>query len=164
MFRHVALIAAFVSIWLALPLLSVQAAPIGGTLTGKVVMKTAGASLPTTPLTVTLLYFNPGLFRVTDEAADVRTTTTAPDGSFTFAGLDNSAAGVYRVARSIQRRATTNRRSRTSPIRSAATTKSRAVRFANNATTATTEVPIYEPVVSDEPDRLHDHQRSDHHE
>ena len=95
--RHVALIVAFASIWLALPLLSVQAAPIGGTLTGKVVMKTAGASLPTTPLTVTLLYFNPGLFRVTDEAADARTTTTAPDGSFSFAGLDNSAAGVYRV-------------------------------------------------------------------
>ena len=70
---------------------------VGGTLSGKVVMKTAGTSLPTAPLTVTLLYFNPGLFRVTDEAADARTTTTAPDGSFTVAGLDTSAAGVYRV-------------------------------------------------------------------
>ena len=75
----------------------VDAAPIGGAITGKVVMKTAGAALPTTPLTVTLLYFNPGLFRTTDEAADARTTTTAPDGSFTFTGLDASSAGVYRV-------------------------------------------------------------------
>jgi hypothetical protein len=145
--RHVALIVAFVSIWLALPALSVTAAPIGGTLTGTVVMKTAGASLPTTPLTVTLLYFNPGLFRVTDEAADARTTTTAPDGSFSFAGLDTSSAGVYRVT--VQYKGVAYEPAEqdvTDPI--SGTAKSRAVRFANNATTVTTEVPIYEPVVN----------------
>ncbi|HEY7908742.1 MAG TPA: hypothetical protein VIC60_07695 [Thermomicrobiales bacterium] len=148
--RRIALIVAFASIWLTLPLLSVQAAPIGGTLTGKVVMKTAGASLPATPLTVTILFFNPGLFRVTDEAADFRTTTTAPDGSFTFAGLDNSAAGVYRVL--VQYKGVNYEPAEqnvTDPL--SGTTKSRAVRFANNATTATTEVPIYEPVVSTSP-------------
>jgi hypothetical protein len=148
--RHAALIVAFASIWLVPPLLSVQAAPIGGTLTGKVVMKTAGASLPTTPLNVTLLYFNPGLFRVTDEAADARTTTTAQDGSFTFAGLDNSASGVYRVI--VQYKGVPYEPAEqdvTDPL--SGTTKSRAVRFANNATTATTEVPIYEPVVSTDP-------------
>lgn len=148
--RCVALIVAFVGIWLALPALSLNAAPIGGTLTGKVVMKTAGASLPTTPLTVTLLYLNPGLFRVTDEAADARTTTTAPDGSFTFAGLDASSAGVYRVL--VQYKGVSYEPAEqdvTDPL--SGTVKSRAVRFANNATTATTEVPIYEPVVSTGP-------------
>ncbi len=158
------LIVAFATIWLvASAVLSVDAAPIGGTLTGKVVMKTAGASLPTTPLTVTLLYFNPGLFRVTDEAADARTTTTAPDGSFTFAGLDTSSAGVYRVL--VQYKGVTYEPAEqdvTDPF--GGTTKSRAVRFANNATTATTEVPIYEPAVEHRPGSLHDQERSNHHE
>lgn len=127
-----------------------RAAPIGGTLTGKVVMKTAGASLPSAPLTVTLLYFNPGLFRATDEAADSRTTTTAPDGTFTFAGLDTSQAGIYRVVVTYKGIAyEPAEQDFADPI--GGTRKSRAVRFANNATSATVEVPIYEPVVGDSP-------------
>jgi hypothetical protein len=129
----------------ALPL---QAAPIGGTLTGHVVMKTAGAALPNTPLTVTLLYFNPGLFRETDEAADSRMTTTAPDGSFSFTGLDNSQAGVYRVVVRYKGVAYEPAEQDVTDVTGVAR-KSSAVRFANNATTVTTEIPIYEPLVSD---------------
>jgi hypothetical protein len=127
-----------------------RAAPIGGTLTGKAVMKTAGVAQPTTPLPVTLLFFNAGLFRQTDEAADSRTTMTAPDGSFTFAGLDTSAAGAYRVV--VQYKGVGYEPAERDVTDASGTAvKSRAIRFANNATTATTEVPIYEPVVSDSP-------------
>jgi hypothetical protein len=130
------------------PALPLAAAPIGGTLTGTVVMKTAGATLPGTPLNVTLLYLNPGLFRATDEAADFRTTTTAPDGSFTFTGLDNSSAGVYRVV--VQYKGITYEPAEQNVTDvSGATGKSSAVRFTNNATTATVEIPVYEPMVSD---------------
>lgn len=132
---------------LALPL---RAAPIGGTLTGKVVMKTAGASLPGTPLTVTLLFINPGLFRSIDEATDFRTTMTAPDGSFSFAGLDTSSAGVYRVLveyKGIRYEPPEQNVTDTSGT----TNTSRAVRFTNNTTTATVEIPIYEPIVSSTP-------------
>lgn len=132
---------------LALPL---RAAPIGGTLAGRVVMKTAGASLPGAPLTVTLLFINPGLFRSIDESTDVRTTMTAPDGSFSFSGLDTSSAGVYRVL-------VDYKGVRYEPLEqnvtdtSGTTNTSRAVRFTNNATTATIEIPVYEPVVSSAP-------------
>jgi hypothetical protein len=130
------------------PALPLAAAPIGGTLTGKVVMKTADATLPGTPLNVTLLYLNPGLFRATDEAADSRTTTTAPDGSFTFTGLDNSSSGVYRVV--VQYKGITYEPAEQDVTDiSGATGKSSAVRFTNNATTATVEIPVYEPIVSD---------------
>lgn len=132
------------------PALPMHAAPIGGTLTGKVVMKTAGAAQPTTPLAVTLLFFNSGLFRQSDEAADARTTVTAPDGSFTFAGLDTAATSAYRVL--VQYKGIGYEPPEHDVSGMAGTTgKSRAVRFANNATTATIEVPIYEPVVSDSP-------------
>ena len=127
-----------------------SAAPIGGTLSGTVVMKTAGATLPGTPLSVTLLYLNPGLFRATEEATDFRTTTTAPDGSFSFAGLDNSSAGVYRVVVQYKGIAYEPSEHDVTDI-SGAAGKSRAVRFTNNATTATVEIPVYEPVVSDSP-------------
>ena len=127
-----------------------DAAPIGGTLSGKVMMKTARATLPGTPLTVTLLYLNPGLFRATDEATDFRTTTTAPDGSFSFTGLDNSSSGVYRVV--VQYKGITYEPAEHDVTDiSGATGKSRAVRFVNNATTAAVEIPVYEPVVSDSP-------------
>ncbi len=135
---------------LAVPSFSLRAAPIGGTLTGKVVMKTAGATLPTAPLMVTLLYFNPGFFRVSDEAVDSRTTTAAADGSFTFAGLDTSSAGVYRVV--VQYKGIAYEPAERDITDSAGTPgKSRAVRFTNNQTSATTEVPIYEPVVASDP-------------
>jgi hypothetical protein len=146
---HRLMLAAFVvaSLACASPL---GAAPIGGTLSGTVVMKTAGATLPSAPLTVTLLYLNPGLFRETDEATDFRTTTTAPDGSFSFAGLDNSSAGVYRVV--VQYKGITYEPAEhdVTDITGAAG-KSRAVRFTNNAATATVEIPVYEPAVSDSP-------------
>ncbi|MDQ2786021.1 MAG: hypothetical protein M3Y58_13580 [Chloroflexota bacterium] len=132
---------------LALPL---RAAPIGGTLTGSVMMKTAGVSLPSTPLTVTLLFINAGLFRSIDEATDFRTTMTAPDGSFAFSGLDTSSAGVYRVLvdyKGVQYEPP--EQDVTDP--SGATGKSRAVRFTNNATTATVAIPIYEPIASSAP-------------
>jgi hypothetical protein len=129
-----------------------QAVPIraalGGTLTGKVTMRTAGAALPSTPLTVTLLFFNAGFFRISDEAIDFKTTTTAPDGSFTFTGLATDPTATYRVV-------VTYKGVQYEPAEhdvtdaSGATAKSRAVRFANNATTATTEIPIAEPVVAD---------------
>ncbi len=141
---------AVVAFSLLAPALPLHAAPIGGTLTGKVVMKTAGATAPGTPLIVTMVNFNPGLFRVSDEAADARTTTTAPDGSFTFAGLDSSAAGVYRVI--VQYKGVGYEPPEQDVAdASGATGKSRAVRFANNAKTTTVEIPIYEPVVSDNP-------------
>lgn len=132
---------------LALPL---HAAPIGGTLAGKVVMKSAGATLPTTPLTVTLLFVNPGLFRSIDEATDFRTTMTASDGSFSFSGLDTSSAGVYRVLvdyKGVRYEPPEQNVTDTSGT----TNTSRAVRFTNNATTATVEIPVYEPVVSSAP-------------
>ncbi len=132
---------------LAVPL---RAAPTGGALTGNVVMKTAGASLPGTPLAVTLLFINPGLFRSIDEAADFRTTMTAPDGSFLFAGLDTSAAGVYRVVvdyKGIRYEPPEQDVTDTS----GAVSKSRAVHFTNNATPATVDIPVYEPVVSSAP-------------
>lgn len=125
-----------------------RAAPLGGTLTGKVVMKTGGASLPAAPLTVTLLFFNGGLFRATDEAVDFKTATTAPDGSFTFPGLDTTAGSAYRVIvayKGVQYEPP----ERDVTDASGATAKTRAVRFENAATTATTEVPIYEPIVAD---------------
>lgn len=132
---------------LALPL---RAAPIGGVLTGKVVMKTAGVTLPTAPLPVTLLFVNPGLFRSIDEATDFRTTMTAPDGSFSFSGLDTSSAGVYRVLvdyKGIRYEPAEQNVTDTSGT----TNKSRAVRFTNNATTATVDIPVYEPIVSSAP-------------
>ncbi|MGI8688652.1 MAG: hypothetical protein ACR2M3_08735 [Thermomicrobiales bacterium] len=146
---HRLLCAAFAVAFLlfALPL---HAAPIGGTLTGKVVMKTAGASLPGTPLTVTLLFVNPGLFRSIDESTDFRTTMTAPDGSFSFSGLDTSSAGVYRVLvdyKGIRYEPPEQNVTDTSGT----TNTSRAVRFTNNATTATVEIPVYEPIVSSAP-------------
>ncbi len=122
-------------------------AALGGTLAGKVVMKTAGASLPSAPLTVTLLFFNAGFFRISDEAIDFKTTTTAPDGSFTFTGLDTDPTSTYRVVvtyKGVQYEPAEH--DVTDP--SGATAKSRAVRFTNNATTATVEVPIAEPVVA----------------
>lgn len=125
----------------------IQAA-LGGTITGKVVMTTAGAPLPSTPLTVTLLFFNAGFFRISDEAVDFKTTTTAPDGSFTFTGLDTDPSSTYRVV-------VTYKGVQYEPAEhdvtdaSGATAKSRAVRFTNNTTTATTEVPIAEPIVAD---------------
>ncbi len=132
------------------PALPLHAAPIGGTLMGRVVMKTGGAALPGTPLTVTMVNFNPGLFRVSDEAADARTTTTAPDGSFTFAGLDTSAAGVYRII--VQYKGVGYEPPEQDVTDSLGMPgKSRAIRFANSAKTATVEIPIYEPVVSDNP-------------
>lgn len=135
---------------MTLPAVPLGAAPIGSTLTGRVVMKTAGASLPTAPLTVTLLYFNPGLFRATDEAADSRMTMTAPDGSFTFAGLDPSQAGVYRVMVNYKGVAYEPAEQDVSdPL--TGVHKSRAVRFASNATSVATEVPIYEPIVGESP-------------
>ncbi|GEM_PF-7017694 len=128
----------------------VIAAPIGGTLSGKVVMKTAGATLPGTPLTVTLLNFNPGLFRVSDEAADARVTATAPDGSFSFAGLDTSTTGIYRVI--VQYKGVGYEPPEQDVTDTAGVTgKSRGVRFMNNATTTTVEIPIYEPIISDNP-------------
>ena len=136
-----------------LPLLSVHAAPIGGTLTGKVVMKTAGAPLPNTPLTVTLLYVNPGLFR-DEAAAESRTTTTAADGSFSFSGLDTTAAGVYRVIAQYKGIAYEPDEHPVTADTTGGAGTSRAVRFASNATTVTTEVPIYEPIVSDNPATL----------
>lgn len=145
--RFVVAVVAFAFLAPALPL---YAAPIGGTLTGKVVMKTAGANAPGTPLTVTMVNFNPGLFRVSDEAADARTTMTAPDGSFTFAGLDSSPAGVYRVI--VQYKGVGYEPPEQDVAdASGAMGKSRAVRFVNNAKSATVEIPIYEPVVSDNP-------------
>jgi len=132
---------------LALPL---HAAPIGGTLAGKVVMKSAGATLPTTPLAVTLLFVNPGLFRSIDEATDFRTTMTASDGSFSFSGLDTSSAGVYRVLvdyKGVRYEPPEQNVTDTSGT----TSTSRAVRFTNNATTATVEIPVYEPIVSSAP-------------
>ncbi|MCA1669495.1 MAG: hypothetical protein LC793_19320, partial [Thermomicrobia bacterium] len=129
----------------ALPL---HAAPIGGTLTGAVVMKTAGVALPGTPMTVTLLNFNGGLFRSSDETADARTTMTAPDGTFTFSGLDTTAAGVYRVIVNYKGVAY-EPPEQTVTDASGTAVQSRGVRFANNATTATVQIPIYEPVVSD---------------
>ena len=143
------LLAAFAVTFLVLAL-PLRAAPIGGTLTGKVVMKTAGASLPSTPLTVTLLFINPGLFRSIDEATDFRTTMTAPDGSFSFLGLDTSSAGVYRILvdyKGIRYEPPEQNVTDTSGT----TNTSRAVRFTNNATTATVEIPVYEPVVSSAP-------------
>lgn len=125
-----------------------RAAPLGGTLTGTVVMKTGGVSLPATPLTVTLLFFNGGLFRATDEAVDFKTTTTAPDGSFAFAGLDTTAGSAYRVVVAYKG-VPYEPPERDVTDATGATAKSRAVRFENGATTATTEVPIYEPVVAD---------------
>jgi hypothetical protein len=129
-----------------------QAVPIraalGGTLTGKVTMQTAGAALPSTPLAVTLLFFNAGFFRISDEAIDFKTTTTAPDGSFTFTGLATDPTATYRVVvtyKGVQYEPAEH--DVTDP--SGATVKSRAVRFANNATTATTEIPIAEPVIAD---------------
>jgi hypothetical protein len=122
-------------------------AALGGTLTGKVVMQTAGVPLPSTPLTVTLLFFNAGFFRISDEAIDFKTTTTAPDGSFTFTGLDTDPSSTYRVVvmyKGVQYEPAEH--DVTDP--SGATAKSRAVRFTNNATTATTEVPIAEPTVA----------------
>ena len=130
------------------PALPLAAAPIGGTLTGTVVMKTAGATLPGTPLPVTLLYLTPGLFRETDEAADFRTTTTAPDGSFSFTGLDNSSAGVFRVVVRYKGVSYEPAEQDVTDVTGVAR-KSSAVRFANNATTATVEIPVYEPIVSD---------------
>jgi hypothetical protein len=123
-------------------------AALGGTLTGKVVMKTPGASLPAAPLTVTLLFFNGGFFRISDEAIDFKTTTTAPDGSFTFAGLDTEPTSAYRVVVSYKG-VQYEPAERDVTDASGATAKSRAVRFENNATTAATDVPIYEPVVAD---------------
>ncbi|MHB8644897.1 MAG: hypothetical protein ACYDAR_03790 [Thermomicrobiales bacterium] len=142
-------LAAFVAsfVMFVMPL---YAAPIGGTLTGKVVMKTAGVTLPGTPLTVTLLNFNAGLFRISDEAADARTTTTAPDGSFTFSGLDTSATAVYRVIVQYKGVGYEPPEQDVTDI-SGATGKSRGVRFANSATSATVEIPIYEPTVSNNP-------------
>ncbi|MDQ6908566.1 MAG: hypothetical protein M3176_17205 [Chloroflexota bacterium] len=132
------------------PALPLHAAPIGGVLAGKVVMKTAGATVPGTPLTVTMINFNPGLFRVSDEAADARTTTTAPDGSFTFTGLDTSPAGVYRVI--VQYKGVGYEPPEQDLTdASGMTGKSRAVRFGNNVKNTTVEIPIYEPVVSDNP-------------
>ncbi len=128
---------------LMLPLVGTHAAPIGGTLTGKVVMKTVGTSLPSAPLTVTLLFYNPGYFRINDEAVDNKITTTAPDGSFTFTGMDTSAAGVYRVL-VMYRGVVYEPAERDFTDPSGITGKTRAVRFENNAPTATTEVPIYE--------------------
>lgn len=131
-----------------IPVFPAIAAPLGGTLTGRVVMKTAGATLPATPLTVTLLNFNPGLLRASDEAADARTTTTTPDGSFHFSGLDTSSAGVYRVIaryKGVEYEPAPRDVTDTTGV----TGKSRAVRFTNNATTVSIEIPVYEPVASD---------------
>lgn len=122
-----------------------SAAPLGGTLTGKVTMRTTGASLPTAPLTVTLLFYNPGYFRINDEAVDFKQTQTAPDGTFTFAGLDTTPAGVYRVVvrykgigfEPAQRDFTDA---------NGTTGQTRAVRFDPNAKTANVEVPLAEPV------------------
>lgn len=137
-------------VMLVVPSMTLRAAPLGGTLTGKVVMKTAGASLPTPPLTVTILSFNSGLFRSSDESADARTAMTAPDGSFTFSGLDTTQAGVYRVL--VQYKGVAYEPAeRDLTDASGATGKSRAVRFTNNATSVTTDVPIYEPQVADTP-------------
>ncbi len=136
---------------LFLPTLHVNAAPIGGTLTGKVVMKTGGAAFPAAPLTVTLLYFNPGYFRVSEESADFRTTMTAPDGSFTFAGLDTTASGIYRVVvryKGIDYEPVAHDVADVTGLAGGSNT-SRAVRFENNVTTATTEIAVYEPVVAD---------------
>ncbi len=130
-----------------LPVAVVSAAPLGGTLTGKVTMKTAGASLPSTPVTVDLLFYNPGFFRNNDEAVDFKEITTAPDGSFTFGGLDTSPGGVYRlVAR--YKGVTFEPPPRDFSDGSGATQKTVAVRFANGATTANVDVPIAEPVVA----------------
>lgn len=132
---------------LALPL---RAAPIGGTLAGKVVMKTAGVTLPTAPLTVMALFVNPGLFRSIDEATDFRTMMTAPDGSFSFSGLDTSVAGVYRVL--VDYKGVRYEPPEQDVTDTSGTTgKSRAVRFTNSATTAMVDIPVYEPVVSSAP-------------
>jgi len=143
---------AFASFLLALtlpvlPIRAVSAAPLGGTLTGKVTMKTMGASLPATPVTVDVLFYNPGFFRSNDEAVDFKETVTAPDGSFTFGGLDTSPGGVYRlVAR--YKGVTFEPPPRDFTDASGATQKTVAVRFANNVTTANVDVPIAEPVAA----------------
>lgn len=139
----------FLTLWMAVllvaPALGVHASPLGGTLTGKIVMKTAGAALPSAPLPVTLLFYNPGYFRISDEAVDSLTTTTAPDGSFAFSGLDTSAAGVYRVVVRYKGIAY-EPAERDFTDANGTMGKTRAVRFDNTATTATVEVPLYEPV------------------
>ncbi len=140
------LVLALLMLTLIVPVVTVSAAPLGGTLTGKVTMKTAGASLPSAPVTVDLLFYNPGFFRSNDEAVDFKETTTAPDGSFTFGGLDTSPGGVYRlVAR--YKGVTFEPPPRDFTDESGATQKTVAVRFANNTTTASVDVPIAEPVV-----------------
>lgn len=109
-------------------------------------MKTADTSLPNSPLSVTILFVNPGLLRPPEESVDFRVTSTRPDGSFAFAGLDNSAAGVYRVIVEYKGiRYEPDEYDFTNA--SGETVKSRAARFANNQTSTTTIVPIYEPAI-----------------
>ncbi len=139
------LFAAFALAPAGVPPATVSAAPLGGTLTGAVTMRTMGAALPTTPLTVTLLFYNPGYFRINDEAVDFKQTQTAPDGTFAFAGLDTTPAGVYRV---VVRYKGVNYEPAQRDFTDAAGTagKTSAVRFETNAKTTSIEVPIAEPV------------------
>ena len=132
---------------LVLPAGATIAAPLGGTLTGKLTMKTAGVNLPATPVTIDLLFYNPGFFRINDESVDFKETTTAPDGSFTFAGLDTSPAGVYRVV-ARYKGARFEPMPRDFTDANGQTAKTSAVRFEANATTATIEVPLAEPAAS----------------